>query len=382
MFLNLCESIVFEPMWDTPTVMMWAWGVISPQILQHIMFLFIADIACAEQNRLNKKTVRRLAALGTEGRHGNNIHHELLNMMPETKMPKPHSFLTPLRHNVLGFINRGVDMILPHELFAALYHYYPQAWLDRICPSAETCRRFWGAVRGSVQFMTHPVRHRPNFMTRCIPLTLHGDGTPVVGIGKAWGRLMDIWSWTSILATGPTILRAFMVFCLHTAIQCVRAGHNTLDVVFKKMAWSFTAMWVGKWPTHDWNGGPMHYPARGPSGGDDLAGGFFCAIWALIGDLDYWRAYLRLPNSTSNTPCAICPCNVSDCPWYDFRTHAVWLGRIYDTAAWTAAGMGMCVLFTIPGVTNHSLHPDWMHAKHLGTDKVLHNNGHIEYLNR
>ena len=45
--------------------------------------------------------------------------------------------------------------------------------------------------------------------------------------------------------------------------------------------------------------------------------------------------------------------------------------RIYNVNTWLASGGGSCRLFTIQGVTVYSLHPDWMHAKHLGTDKVL-----------
>ena len=52
--------------------------------------------------------------------------------------------------------------------------------------------RFWESVNGTTQFLTHPVRLRPIFRSHCIPLSIHGDGTPVVGIGKAWGKLLDI----------------------------------------------------------------------------------------------------------------------------------------------------------------------------------------------
>ena len=44
---------------------------------------------------------------------------------------------------------------------------------------------------------------------------------------------------------------------------------------------------------------------------------------------------------------------------------------IYNVDSWLESGGGFCHIFTIVGVTVHSLHPDWMHAKHLGTDKVL-----------
>ena len=151
-------------------------------------------------------------------------------------LPTPHSFLAQLGHKLIGYVSRKVDMILPHELFAAIYHCYKKAWVNRICPSRARVEKFWESVNGTIQFLTHPVRLRPNFRSQCIPLSIHGDGTPVVGIGKAWGKLLDIWSWQSLLVAGPTLLRTMLIFCVHTAIQSVKDGHNTLDVVFKKMA--------------------------------------------------------------------------------------------------------------------------------------------------
>ena len=142
--------------------------------------------------------------------------------------------------------------------------------------------------------------------------------------------------------------------------------HHTLDIVFLKMAWSFNALWLGKHPTHDWENRPIH----DRKAGTDLADGYFACVWCLPGDLDYWKGDLELPNSRSGSPCGCCPCNSSDCPWWDFRPNALWLTRIYDIQAFEDSGWNRCKLFTIVGVTVHSLHPDWMHAKHLGTDKV------------
>ena len=92
-------------------------------------------------------------------------------------------------------------MILPHELFAAIYHNYKKAWTLRICPSSAELRKFWDSVSHSTHFLEHPVGKRDNFKTLCIPLSIHGDETPVVGIGKAWNKLMTFLSWQSLLVT-------------------------------------------------------------------------------------------------------------------------------------------------------------------------------------
>ena len=98
----------------------------------------------------------------------------------------------------------------------------------------------------------------------------------------------------------------------------------------------------------------------------DLAGGYFGCVWGLLGDHDYKRDCLKLPNVNSNHCCPLCPANTADVPWFDFRREAHWLQRCYrkDQVKYP------CKLFDIEGVSNLSIMPDWMHDKCLGTDKV------------
>lgn len=361
-------SCVYEGfLGETHMVMLWAWGMISPQMLQHTMLLFQRDMQRRDDGTFDQKIVDMLAALGRRGAIPSNIHRDLSRAMPVPSMPAPHSFIVPLKHSVLGFMHKSLDMLLPHELFSAIYHYYPAAWRDCICPSVDRLGLFWRSVQSGPHFGGHPVRHRENFRSKCVPLSLHGDGTPAMGVGKAWSKMIDVWSWSSVLVTGPTVLNVFFIFCVHTVLQCTREGHDTLGVCFKKMVWSFTCLWNGTWPTTDWNGMPIHDSRAGTP----LAGGFFAAIWVLLGDLDYVAKDLRLPNSNSLAPCCLCPANSSTIPWYDFRLSARWLREIYTEHAWRASGWAVCEIFKIPGVSQHSCYPDWMHAKHLGSDKVL-----------
>lgn len=54
---------------------------------------------------------------------------------------------------------------------------------------------------------SHPVRNREGHETRMIPLRLHGDGTPVTGLGKQWGKLVDVYSLASLLVVAPVRLK-------------------------------------------------------------------------------------------------------------------------------------------------------------------------------
>ena len=111
------------------------------------------------------------------------------------------------------------------------------------------------------------------------------------------------------------------------------------------LIWSFNVLWDGDEPEYDWNDNPIPNAKKGP-----LAGGYFACVWSIIGDLEYWCKCLRLPNSTSAQPCALCPCNKTTIPWYHFSFEAAWMKLIYNVDSWLESGGGFCHIFTIVGV--------------------------------
>ena len=95
-------------------------------------------------------------------------------------------------------------------------------------------------------------------------------------------------------------------------------------------------------------------------------------LWALIGDLDHATKAYKLPNSSSSRPCGLCPVDSSpsNLPWYDFRINACWIPHIFSPAKWSEEGLKKSCIFDLVGVDILSWHPDWMHVKSLGLDKV------------
>ena len=251
------------------------------------------------------------------GQHPQHMWHQLLERLPRPKL-QLHFWECPLRHAVLGFFFKPVGMLLPHELLATLYHCYPKVWDRFVYVSQSRCRQFWDAVSDTVHFRTHPVRHREGFKQCAIPCKIHGDGTPVVSLGKSWSKLVDIFSICSMLSTGSTRLRNFMLWMVHQSLQSATAGHHTLHSFYRKLAWSLNAAYLGEWPEVDWRGRPL----QGRRG--QLADGYFWVVWVLCGDSDHLFKAYDLPNATSNSPCPLCPCNSGDLPWWDFRPHAAW----------------------------------------------------------
>jgi len=158
--LDRSLKYVDVPLWVVPCsvtlhlVLMWAWGTITPQVVQHIMHLFRADVQSAKDDRLSMGAVDFLAGIGTDGLHPDNMNAELFNNLGKHgSLPSPHKFSVPLKHTVLdplGTTDKDMDMILPHELFAALYNDYPDAIHKFLCPGPDIVANFWDSVQGDV----------------------------------------------------------------------------------------------------------------------------------------------------------------------------------------------------------------------------------------
>jgi len=336
-------------------------------MLNKVMQLFLADLTSHGKGHLDISGVQGLAKLGSYGVHAQNVWRDLKAWLPKPRLPSLHEFQIPYKHSILGFTYAATAMILPHELFSAIYHNYPAMWAECMYPCAEVCLRFWSCMRNGLHFKCHPARYI-NDLSKVIPLRLHGDGTPASGIGKSWGKMVDVFSLSSMLVFGKSsLLHNFLVWMVHQSLLCVLREHHTMNAFWDRFNWSCKALADGLWPTELWNGAKI-YSAKA---GTELMGGFRAYVWAVVGDLDYYVKTLELPNSNSNSPCALCPCNSTTMPWWDFRPTAAWVYAIYTIAVWLAAGWNTCGLFGCPGVTVLSVYPDWMHVKHLGIDKVL-----------
>ena len=90
------------------------------------------------------------------------------------------------------------SVLLPHELFASL-HTNANGW--RHSTDEGLVQEFWSNFSRDHCMSGHPLLHRQDFQTRCVPLSLHGDEVPITGVGKIWCRSALTLSWTSFIAT-------------------------------------------------------------------------------------------------------------------------------------------------------------------------------------
>jgi hypothetical protein len=254
---------------------MWAWGHESPQKIQKLASLMVSDVQRLKQHYegilaangidvgadlLPKfPLLESIAAIGDNGTFSNNCHRDLMRCFGRTSLQKPSPTNLAIKDtaNTAGYrIDPWQYIMWPHELFSYIYHSYRDVWEARICPGADTLRQFWDEMHAVDNPLTKEdaVRERTDLHTKCIPITVHGDGTPVAGLGKSWSKLLNIWHWKSVLAPGRTLDVCFYIFAIYERMLSKVEEARTYTQLHRRLKWSFAALWKGRWPTEDENG--------------------------------------------------------------------------------------------------------------------------------
>ena len=162
----------------------------------------------------------------------------------------------------------STEVYLPHEVFASVYSNYPAAFTKMFAADKEECERFWEAVSDDPALVGHPIKNDPNWRSKTVPLSLHGDGTPIAGRGKSWSKQMTFWSMASLLVTSSTRLSQVYLYSLFDKLMLppsattpapgatvppgAPTGPSPGDTVNKAMqllAWSFYHLYLGIWPS-------------------------------------------------------------------------------------------------------------------------------------
>ena len=271
--------------------------------------------------------------------------------------------------------NDQVQMLmLPHLVFSQIFHEYKKGWEQFIVPSQEKLQEFWKLQEKHPAFPAHPVLSaKSNFATSMVPLALHGDGTPVIGIGKQWSRQLTTFSWNSLLGVGNSKSLQMQVWSVFDETM----SQTTLKQFWEILCWSLKWLQLGLFPDEDHLGNK--FPASSVDGRralQPLAGGFCGILWCLVGDLEYLTQVLKLPHySSKKNPCALCRCTGDAQPnsWKDCRLTAEWLGLQWKPSQWMEwVDKSPCGLFQhLPGCTAVAVAYDFMHSKYLGTDMVF-----------
>lgn len=219
----------------------WAWGELSPQEVQQF-----ASAACKDIGGLGvaaPQDLQFLAGLGCSGTWKNNMHKELM------KWANGRCSMAPSAKAFIKFKapygNQLQSMLLPHQLFSNLYHEYPASWKQIILPCQSRLEEFWELQKKHPAYST--MTSIPDFQAKMIPIALHGDGTPVVGLGKIWSRQLTIFSMNSMLGLVTTKDLQLHLWSVFDETM----NEQTLDDWWALLGWSLTWLRKGLWPDRD-----------------------------------------------------------------------------------------------------------------------------------
>ena len=164
--------------------------------------LAAADVELAQETTATFPNLVGMSNLGNKGKISGNVHRDFMALCNKQQccMPEPVVINMPFKIPK-GVFKQGI--LLPHEVFSALYNFYPEAFRKIICPSDDELQQFWDCQEGNAMLDDNPLTSVPNFKRLAIPLGLHGDEVPVVGKGKVWSKSSLTFQWISLMGVGP-----------------------------------------------------------------------------------------------------------------------------------------------------------------------------------
>ena len=345
-------------------MLMLAQGILSGTVVHKISQAAAKDIEQAREGAIFPD-LEKMARL-KQGRNLVRSVHDALSKA--SSLPMPLTLEIPFKD---GY--HPSSILLPHEYFASMFESFDN-WSRTILPDASKLPAFWAVFDSHPAMTGHPVRRKANYRTHCIPISVHGDEVPVVGVGKIWCRSLLSFSWASIIANACGaqcedvmffIWAVFEKFCTPGTSRVL----GTMQAFWQVLRWSFESLFTGVWPSSDWRGN--RYDPASPEGqkaGKPLAGGYYGCLVQLCGDLDYFSKWMNLPVSTNHLkPCGLCKATFNGpLSWMDNRENSPWQATLLTPTNWSEHWQSTCALFALPGMNALCVGMDYMHNMFLG----------------
>ena len=186
-------------------------------------------------------------------------------------LPTPFEFKASFqRRGGFGIYTNGHLVLLPHEVFGALYQNARELFENLFVGDTGNLERFWSETqRTDPEYVAnHPCTGEtpPNFR---VPVGMHGDDAGIFESEKAL-----ILSWNSVAVNHLTIdNRILFGTLLYTSIL----PGVTLQQFYKVFVWSMNCLSRGFYPYEDHEGkafGADYYPQRAENAGKAIAGGY------------------------------------------------------------------------------------------------------------
>ena len=185
----------------------WTWGYLPAYKVQQYA-------AAAVKDGSEHPDLLKLSRVGSAGRNPQTCKPDLERLLQSSEFHIAiETFEIPLKRGAFGTAMVGQAILLPHVLFSVMYHHYRDAFDKYILGSAGRVAQFWADMRGNPQYDDHPMRRRRDHGTKAIPIAIHGDGLPCIGVGKTWQKSFEAFSWSSLTGTGKcTLLMNWLIW--------------------------------------------------------------------------------------------------------------------------------------------------------------------------
>ena len=133
----------------------------------------------------------------------------------------------------------ALNLLLPHKLFAAMFHNIPKAFESSVLGGDEGNRaRFWRDMQNHpIVTSRQQLRNRPD-LNKVVPLGMHGDSVQYMQANRIAGKTLKVLSWASLLAKGPTKVSSFLMFCLAKSVVKDWGLSQTWPKVWHVLCWS------------------------------------------------------------------------------------------------------------------------------------------------
>jgi hypothetical protein len=210
-----------------------------------------------------------------------------------------------------------VGFLLPHVWMWFMFTYHRAEFFKRFvgCAEREASERlssFWSNVHPADP-RRGPLFDAVNFVTRCIPIGLHGDGVPctkkdsldvtsmfgILGVGTTSQLVCYLWSFFNKCKVGELTLLDFTSW----------VSGLTVDKGAEIILWSLLALETGLFPVTDHRGESFTQEPWVSLAGTSICGGFLGHLWQFRADADYHYNSIGLPGHwSSNHPCHSCDC--------------------------------------------------------------------------
>jgi hypothetical protein len=244
----------------------------------------------------------------------------------------------------------------------------------------DIVKTFWEGVveRRDGRLRLHPMARRVDWAALAVPIALHGDAVPVLAVGKAGTKSLDVFSWQSVLAQGTTLQVKNYVYSMfeQNKAKTETHGKDTMTEIGVIVLWSLRALFEGTWPSQNHRG--EAWPAGSAEAmlaAQPLAGGYFGVTWLVKGDLDYFAKTLKLRNYNANIPCDLCGCDKNrDSAWWPTNVGptSAWAANLLQPTAWRALyPEGLHWLFSLEYLSNLNIEPDELHIIYIGTSQYM-----------